>query len=81
MLGGVRRPLHIIAAADDPFVPPFGFEGSDQVTMELSPTGGHVAFVEGPPWRPERYAEQTAVDALLKFLKLPLEPVISAKAS
>jgi uncharacterized protein len=84
-LAGVRRPLHILTAADDPFVPPpellTPIEGSDKVTLELSPTGGHVAFVEGLPWHTERYAERTALDVLTELLRVPLEGAPAARAS
>jgi len=81
LLGGVRRPLHVIAADDDPFVPPIEFKGSDQVSSEFTPAGGHVAFVAGPPWDTERYAERTALDFLADFLKAPLAPALTAKVS
>ena len=68
-LGGVRRPLLVIAAADDPFIPPYAMDGSPLVTAELTPSGGHVAFVEGWPWRTVRYAERRALDFLAGFLR------------
>ncbi len=80
-LGGVRRPLHIIASVDDPFIPPFEVNGSDQVTLELTPTGGHVAFIEGWPWQTERYAERRALDFLTRFLTVHHQAGSAAKAS
>jgi hypothetical protein len=64
LLMTVRRPLQVILADDDPFVPPFEVHGSPSVTVERHAHGGHVAFVEGNPWSITRYAEQRAVDVL-----------------
>ena len=54
----VRTRTLVLHAADDPFVPldavPRGEELSESVRLELSDSGGHVAFVEGgTPVRPE----------------------------
>lgn len=50
-LPGVRRPTLILHAEDDPFmtsaVLPLPAEIPDAVTLEVSPHGGHVGFVEG----------------------------------
>jgi len=60
----VRVPLLLLSAADDPFIPaqciPRPTNGS--VTLEISAEGGHLGFVEGPPWRPRFYAERRTVE-------------------
>lgn len=50
-LRGIRTPVLIIHALDDPFLPadavPRATELAAPVTLELSPHGGHVGFVSG----------------------------------
>ena len=72
LLGGVRRPLHVIVADDDPFVPPLEIRGSASVTVEHHGQGGHVAFVEGEPWATTRYAERRALEVLGEVLEKEL---------
>jgi hypothetical protein len=62
----VARPLLAISAEDDPFVPgptlPLAaLRENPRLTALVSPAGGHVGFVAGPPWAPERWAEDRAV--------------------
>jgi hypothetical protein len=69
-LGGVRRPLLLISAEDDPFVPASSIpreaaRRNPAVTLEVTPGGGHVAFVTGSPLRPRYWAEERALDFLL----------------
>ncbi len=73
LLGRIRRPLLAIAAADDPFVPEATLpraaaRENPLVTLEVTPRGGHLAFVEGPPWSARRWAELRAVAALAALL-------------
>jgi predicted alpha/beta-fold hydrolase len=61
-LDGVRRPLLAIAAEDDPIVPRASLpvdrlRANRDITFELRPSGGHVAFLEGPFWRFRSSAE------------------------
>jgi predicted alpha/beta-fold hydrolase len=56
-LPSVKRPLLIVAAEDDPFVPPEPFRqpavtGNPYVQVELFPHGGHCGFVgsKGPEY-------------------------------
>ncbi len=56
LLRHIQRPTLIVNALDDPFIPPSVLPTadmlSDQVMLEVVPTGGHVGFVEGRvPWR------------------------------
>lgn len=50
-LAGIRRPTLIVHALDDPFMTPSVLPDASSlprhVTLELSPHGGHVGFVEG----------------------------------
>jgi hypothetical protein len=69
VLPAVRRPLLVISAEDDPFVPGptlprAALRDNPHVTALVSGTGGHVAFVAGPPWDPQRWAEDRAVEFL-----------------
>jgi hypothetical protein len=72
-LGGVRRDLLLLSADDDPLVPAGSIpvtEARDNpaVTLEVTPGGGHVAFVAGTPLSPEFWAEERAVAFLLDRL-------------
>jgi hypothetical protein len=73
-LPGVKRPLLILAAEDDPFVPPAALPrtaaaANPNLTLEISPEGGHVAFVHGPPWSTRRHAERRAAEFLVEKLR------------
>jgi predicted alpha/beta-fold hydrolase len=61
----VRRPALLISALDDPFVPPAALPDPaslpPNVIAEFSERGGHVGFIEGPPWRPRAWAERRAL--------------------
>jgi predicted alpha/beta-fold hydrolase len=67
----VRVPLLLLSAEDDPFIPaetlPRNTKNA-QVTWEICPRGGHLGFVEGPPWRPRFYAERRAVEFLAQHV-------------
>ena len=62
----IRLPLLLIAAEDDPFIPPeclprTAAAANACVTLEVYPKGGHLGFVAGPYlprfWAEERVAE------------------------
>jgi uncharacterized protein len=67
-LSRVRRHTLLISAVDDPFVPPGALPDPaglpPHVTLEVTERGGHVGFIEGPPWRMRSWAEGRAVDFL-----------------
>lgn len=72
-VSGVRKPLLLLSADDDPLVPSVSLpvEAAGQnpaVTLEVTGGGGHVAFVSGPPWSPGYWAEEQAVDYLVRRL-------------
>ena len=64
----IRRPALLINAVDDPFVPEESLPDPralpPKVRAEFVPRGGHVGFVEGPPWRTGSWAERRAVEFL-----------------
>ena len=74
LLPSVKRPLLILAAEDDPFVPPEALPraaaaANPLLQLEISPAGGHVAFVHGPPWSTRRHAERRAAEFLVEKLR------------
>lgn len=73
-LGGVRRPLLALSSLDDPIVPAASIPsapalGNPLVRLEVTPAGGHVAFVSGSPLRPTYWAERRAVEFLAGLLE------------
>ena len=72
----IETPTHIIHAKDDPFFDttmiPSDSELSEFVTLELSPTGGHVGFVSGSAiaspvyWLDNRIAELIIENSSIK---------------
>ena len=71
-LARVRVPTLLISALDDPFVPVTALPDPAQlppgVALEVTERGGHVGFVEGPPWRVTSWAERRAVEFLRSVL-------------
>jgi uncharacterized protein len=71
-LAKVRRPTLLISAVDDPFVPASALPDRralpPAVVLEVTERGGHVGFVEGPPWRVTSWAERRAVEFLRDVL-------------
>jgi uncharacterized protein len=72
-LKGIAQPTLIINALDDPFMTPEVIPHqdrlSDQVSLEVSVTGGHVGFIEGgTPWRPKYYLPRRILDFLTSQL-------------
>ncbi len=60
-LGAIQVPCLLIQAHNDPFVYPHSLpqlsELGPRTEFELHQGGGHVGFIEGPPWRPRYYLE------------------------
>jgi uncharacterized protein len=69
-VSAVRVPLLLLSAEDDPFIPARCIPriANPSVTLEVWPRGGHLGFVEGPPWRPRFYAERRAVEFLAQHV-------------
>ena len=65
-LPGVRRPLLLLSAVDDPFLPADVLDTvravareNPALALEFTEKGGHVGFIGGRvPWRPDFYAER-----------------------
>jgi uncharacterized protein len=72
----IRIPALILAAKDDPFVPPEQFlspavTGNPHITVRVEDHGGHCGFVSEatPDGAPDGYwAESTAIDFLARFI-------------
>lgn len=68
-LGRIVKPTLLVHAVDDPFMTPRlaprQEEVSAAVTLAVSEQGGHVGFVQGPPWQPRYWLEETIPDWLL----------------
>lgn len=58
----IRKPVLLLHAKDDPFVPfdKVPSRGSDMVTLGITDTGGHVGFLEGWPGAIRFWAERQA---------------------
>ena len=62
----VTTPTLCLSAADDPFLPSETLNrareaASPAIEFRVTPRGGHIGFVGGPPWRPRYWAEESAV--------------------
>lgn len=69
----IRVPTLLIHATDDPFVPAVAFPHdalSDNPFLHaaITPTGGHVGFIEGSPIQPRFWAERQAARFFAAFL-------------
>ena len=66
-LPSIHTPTRILCAQDDPFFTPEILPGADELsqntTLELSPTGGHVGFLEGR----ERWLDTHVANVLQDF--------------
>lgn len=65
----IRIPTLLIHSLDDPFLPAASFPAraaasNPHITTLVTPAGGHVGFIEGPPWRPRFWAEGRAAGFL-----------------
>jgi len=70
----IRVPTLLIHAEDDPFIPEAAIpreaiRANPCLTAVITPHGGHVGFVAGPPWRPEFWAEAEAARFVADILK------------
>jgi predicted alpha/beta-fold hydrolase len=78
-LSAIRVPTLLLSARDDPFLPASVLDEvlvaagkTSALTLEFLPSGGHVGFVGGQPWRPTYYAERRVGDFLAATLHQPL---------
>lgn len=68
-LPGIGVPTLLIHAEDDPFLPPESIpvveaRANAHVDLVLRPLGGHVGFLQGTPWKPRFWADETAAEYL-----------------
>ncbi|MCP4378186.1 MAG: alpha/beta fold hydrolase [bacterium] len=73
LLNHVSVPTLIINSRNDPFVPanliPSHNDLSDQITLEVSDSGGHLGFVSGRwPWSPKFWLDTRVPEFLAEFL-------------
>lgn len=70
----VRRPVLLISARDDPFIPAHALpeeqvQRSEWLHAEFTDRGGHAGFIAGRvPWRPRYWAEERAVEFLAGYV-------------
>lgn len=75
-LAGIRLPVLLLSAVDDPFLPPDVLDGvrdiaagNPAISIEFVARGGHVGFISGRwPWRPFYYAEWRVTEYLAQRL-------------
>lgn len=72
-VGGIRVPTLVIHAVDDPFLPAGAFpvdalRANPAVTLSLQERGGHVGFMEGPPWAPRYWSDEEGARFLAQRL-------------
>jgi predicted alpha/beta-fold hydrolase len=70
-------PTLILSAADDPFVPPAQFDApalrqNPNITVLITPAGGHCGYIEDPQDDDGYWAERTAVAFLERHVPAPL---------
>jgi predicted alpha/beta-fold hydrolase len=75
-LSEVRVPTLVLQSRDDPFLPPpflpeAALAANPAFVAALSDQGGHVGFVDGPPWSPRFWAEEEAARFLASALLRP----------
>jgi predicted alpha/beta-fold hydrolase len=73
-LHAVRVPTLVLHSRDDPFLPREALPEAElranpAFTVQISERGGHVGFVEGSPWSPRFWAEETAARFLAERLR------------
>lgn len=71
LLGKIKVPTLLFSSRNDPFVPPDVLNdvsvvtaGSNELEADFTPTGGHVGWVEGPPWSPSYFMESRVIEYL-----------------
>jgi predicted alpha/beta-fold hydrolase len=65
----VTTPVLCLSAEDDPFLPAEALRrvralAPASVEFRVTPHGGHIGWVTGPPWRPSYFAETVSLDWL-----------------
>jgi uncharacterized protein len=80
-IAGIRVPTLLLHAADDPFLPAASFPraavaGNCAVHAVITEAGGHVGFIEGPPWSPSFWAERESSRFLAVRLRIDAAPTL-----
>ena len=73
-VAGVRVPTLVLHALDDPFLPADAFPAAaltanPAVTVVVHDRGGHVGFMEGPPWAPRYWGDEEGARFLAEALR------------
>ncbi|MDZ7779544.1 MAG: hydrolase [Gemmatimonadota bacterium] len=68
-LESVRVPTLLLHAVDDPFLPAAAIPREEaartpHIELQLEPTGGHVGFLAGSPWRPRFWGDERIAEFL-----------------
>jgi uncharacterized protein len=78
VLGDIRVPTLLVSAVNDPFLPQdvlgkvrVAAENNRFLELHIVPSGGHVGFVSGPPWRQRYWAEIQAFEFFEKWRAQP----------
>jgi uncharacterized protein len=79
-LPAIRVPTLLLHATDDPFLPRDAFPAAavaanPAIEAAVTRRGGHVGFIEGPPWAPRFWAEEQAARYLAERLLVDMPPV------
>jgi predicted alpha/beta-fold hydrolase len=73
-LPAIRVPTLLLHSLDDPFLPEDALpmeamEANPWLTPVLTRKGGHVGFLEGPPWRPRFWGDEETARFLAERLQ------------
>jgi len=72
-VSGIRVPTLLLHSLDDPFLPSASLPrdalvANPSVTLSLHERGGHVGFLEGPPWAPRFWGDEEGARFLAETL-------------
>lgn len=72
-LRGIRVPTLVLHALDDPFLPADAFpaaalDANPAITAVVHARGGHVGFLEGPPWALRHWGDEESARFLAEAL-------------
>jgi predicted alpha/beta-fold hydrolase len=75
-LPGIRVPTLVLHSLDDPFlprarIPQDAFAANPSIALSLHERGGHVGFLEGPPWAPRFWGDEEGARFLAETLGAP----------
>jgi predicted alpha/beta-fold hydrolase len=76
-LSRVTTPTLCLSAEDDPFLPREALAraraiAARAIAFGVTPRGGHIGWIDGPPWRPGYYAERVVIDWLAERAGRPV---------